>query len=168
MNTSVFFSQSDLFDSRPLTEYSQHEEEYIINLALEILTRKHAPGEALTSPGHVKQYLQLHVRDMTNEVFGCLFLSSQHHIIAVEDIFYGTIDGAAVYPRVIVEKCIHHNAAAVIAYHNHPSSIAEPSSADKRITSRIQDALKLIDVRLLDHLVVTATDTSSFAEMGLL
>ena len=89
-------------------------------------------------------------------------------MIAVEDLFFGTIDGASVYPRVIVQKALEHNAVAIVAYHNHPSGVAEPSKADLQITQRIQEALALVDVRLLDHLVVCVGECTSFAERSLL
>jgi DNA repair protein RadC len=143
-------------------------EQGIIDRAFAILHARHKRGEALTSPDLTKQFLQLKLADMHNEVFGCIFLDTRHQVIAVEDMFFGTIDGASVHPRVIVEKALGHHAAAVIAYHNHPSGVAEPSRADERITARIKDALALVDVRLLDHLVVTTEQCASFADRGLL
>ncbi len=98
------------------------------------------------------------------EVFAIVFLDNRHRVIAYEELFYGTIDGASVHPREIVRKALEHNAAAVILAHNHPSGIAEPSTADERLTSRVREALGLIDVRVLDHIIVGGDTTYSFAE----
>lgn len=103
-----------------------------------------------------------------HEVFFAAFLTSQHQVIAMEEIFRGTIDGAAVYPREVVKAVLNHNAAAVIFSHNHPSGICEPSQADKRITERLVEALRLIDVRVLDHIIIAGSKHYSFAEKGLL
>jgi DNA repair protein RadC len=125
-------------------------------------------GEGLTSPELTRRYLLSCLRDQQQEQFACLFLDSQHRVIAFDTLFYGTIDAACVYPREVVKRCLHHNAAAVILAHNHPSGIAEPSQADQRITRRLVDALSLVDVRVLDHFVVGDGELVSFAERGLL
>ncbi len=101
-----------------------------------------------------------------SEVFACLFLTNRHRVLALEELFRGTIDGAAVYPREVVRRCIAHNAAAVILAHNHPSGDPTPSDADRAITHRLRDALALVDVRVLDHLVVSDNDWVSLAERG--
>jgi DNA repair protein RadC len=106
--------------------------------------------------------------NLEREVFYVLFLNSQHQLIEQEALFFGTIDGAAVYPREIARQVIKYNAAAVILAHNHPSGTAEPSTADRRITERVVSALALIDVSVLDHFVVGGTNIVSFAEQGLL
>jgi DNA repair protein RadC len=124
--------------------------------------------ELLTSPENTKDFLRLKLAGEHNEVFGCIFLDNRHRVIAVDNLFFGTIDGASVYPRVIAQKALMHNAAAIVAYHNHPSGVAEPSQADLRITQRIKEAVALVDVRLLDHLVVCVGECTSFAERGLL
>ncbi len=136
--------------------------------ALTILKRHHRKGSIISSPDTTRQYLQLKLATEYNEVFGCMFLDNRHRIIAVENMFFGTIDGASVHPRVVVQKALLLNAAAIILYHNHPSGVAEPSKADESITKRLQDALKLIDVRILDHIVVSTDETISMAERGLL
>ncbi len=146
----------------------QVREQGIIDEAFEILATRHRRGEALTTPECTKRFLQLKLAEQHNEVFGCIFLDNRHRVITVEDIFFGTIDGASVHPRVIVEKALGHHAAAVIAYHNHPSGVAEPSQSDIRITGRIKEAVALVDVRLLDHIVVSIEATTSLAERGLL
>ena len=143
------------------------EEQGILERAFAILARRHQPGELLTTPEHTKDFLRIKLAGERNEVFGCIFLDNRHRILAVEDLFFGTIDGASVHPRVIAQKALLHNAAAILAYHNHPSGVAEPSQADLRITQRIRDCLALVDVRLLDHLVVGVGETTSLAERGL-
>ncbi|TQV82549.1 JAB domain-containing protein [Exilibacterium tricleocarpae] len=124
--------------------------------------------DALESPAAVRQYLRAHLRHQQQEVFAVLFLDSQNRPLAYEELFTGTIDGASIYPREVVKRALHRNAAALILAHNHPSGIAEPSQADIRITERLRQALGLIDVRVLDHMVVGDTEVVSFAERGLL
>ena len=121
---------------------------------------------SLSSPRAVREYLSMKLASLEHEVFHCLFLDSQNRLIASEDLFQGTIDGAAVYPREVVKKVLHHNSSSVIIAHNHPSGVAEPSQADHRITERLQKALALIDVRILDHLVIGEGTSVSFAEQG--
>lgn len=123
-------------------------------------------GESLTSSQSTKDYLVTQLRHESREVFAVLYLDNQHRMIQFERLFHGTINAAAVYPRVVVEYAIKHNAAAVILAHNHPSGIAEPSVADKQITQRLIDALHLIDVRVLDHIIVAGSVPYSFAEQG--
>jgi len=147
---------------------SEVERASIINLALSVLALRHRRGRALTSPRHTHDYLRLKLGDRKQEVFGTLFLDSQHRMLQYAELFQGTVDGAAVYPRVVVQQALELNAAAVVFFHNHPSGVAEPSSADKHITRRLQEALALVDVRVLDHVVVSAGDATSFAERGLL
>lgn len=122
----------------------------------------------LTSPDLVRKYLQSILQVEEREVFGVLYLDNQHAVIQYEVLFYGTIDGASVYPREVVKSSLGVNAAAVIFYHNHPSGTPEPSQADKRITERLRDALAMVDIRVLDHVVVGAGESVSFAERGLL
>jgi len=112
--------------------------------------------------------LESALRDNPNEVFACLFLDTRHRVIAYEELFHGTIDGATVYPRVVAEKALKHNAAALIVAHNHPSGISEPSLADQAITRRLKDALALLDIRLLDHFVIGEGKPVSMAAKGLL
>jgi DNA repair protein RadC len=99
-------------------------------------------------------------------VFGCLFVDSQHRLIQNEELFRGSIDTTAVFPRVVAQRALQLNAAAVILYHNHPSGVPEPSAADRHLTTQLTQTLKLIDVRVLDHLVVAGTTAVSFAERG--
>jgi len=130
----------------------------------EILQR----GNALTSPDITRAYLSAQLRGYSYEVFACLFLDNQHRVIQFEELFRGTIDGASVYPREIAKRALHHNAAAVIFAHNHPSGIAEPSQADQHITDKLKQALALFDIRVLDHFIIGDGRPYSFAEHGLL
>lgn len=125
-------------------------------------------GDALTNPDAVRRYLTAHLRGHDQEVFGCLFLDNRHRIITFEELFFGTIDGASVHPREVVKRALAHNAAALILAHNHPSGIAEPSRADESITRRLTEALALVDVRVLDHIVVGDGPAVSLAERGMM
>lgn len=139
----------------------------IVRKALLILeARLKKPESYFTSPDAASKYLVLKLAERESEVFGVMFLDNRHGLIAVEELFQGTIDGASVWTREIVKAVLKHNAAAVILFHNHPSGYPLPSDADMRITRRIRDALALIDVRTLDHLIVGGADTYSFAESG--
>jgi DNA repair protein RadC len=124
--------------------------------------------DVLTTPEQTCNYLQLRLDNKPREIFACLFLDNRHQVIAYEELFSGTIDGASIHPREVLRRVIHHNAAAVIFAHNHPSGIAEPSQADKSITLRLKQALQLIDVRTLDHIVVGVNQATSMAQRGLL
>ncbi|MGA8862578.1 MAG: DNA repair protein RadC [Gallionella sp.] len=125
-------------------------------------------GDALNSPRAVRDYLQLLLGGRHQEVFMVLFLDTQHRVIASEELFHGTLSQTSVYPREVVKRALAHNAAAVILAHNHPSGVAEPSQSDKLLTDALKQALSLVDVRVLDHFVVAAGQTLSFAETGLL
>lgn len=124
--------------------------------------------DILTSSAATRDYLRARFKSCEREVFSCLFLNNQHHVMELEELFRGTIDGAAVYPREVVKRALYHNAAAVIFAHNHPSGIAEPSQADIAITRKLKTAMQTIEVRVLDHLVIGADEVISFAERGLL
>ena len=121
---------------------------------------------ALTSPARTRRYIEARLRGLRNEVFGVIHLDNRHQPIIAEHIFQGTIDGATVHPRVVVRRAMMHNAAALIAFHQHPSGVAEPSAADRAITRRLAEALALVDVRLIDHFVVGDGEVVSFAERG--
>ncbi|MCP4984600.1 MAG: JAB domain-containing protein [Colwellia sp.] len=121
-------------------------------------------GSALTSSQATCDYLLSELRFESREIFAVLFLDNQHQMLTFERLFFGTIDAAAVYPRVVVEQALKHHAAAVILTHNHPSGIAEASIADKQITKKLLQALQLIDVRVLDHIIVAGNQCYSFAE----
>jgi DNA repair protein RadC len=125
-------------------------------------------SSALTAPDCTRKFLLAQLRDRPYEVFCGLFLDNRHRLLAFEEVFRGTIDGASVHPREIVRLTLLHGAASVIVAHNHPSGVAEPSQADEGVTRRLTQALALIDVRLLDHLIVGDGRCFSFSEHGLL
>ena len=125
-------------------------------------------GQPLGDPETVRQYLAARLRDLPYEVFCCLYLDNRHRVLAFEQLFRGTINGAAVYPREVVKQALSRNAAAVILVHNHPSGVAEPSRADEMLTRRVKEALDLVDIRVLDHLVIGDGEMTSFCERGLL
>ena len=139
----------------------------IVATALDILAVRLPHTNALTNPKEVKKYLVTQFGDLEHEVFACLFLDTRHRVIRYEEMFRGTIDGCSVHPREVVKAALTANAAAVILAHNHPSGVAEPSRADAQLTKRLTDALALVDVRILDHLIVGGAETVSFAERGL-
>lgn len=138
----------------------------IMEMARRYLSSELQQRPVLGSPKATRDFLQLTLAGKHCEVFCGLFLDAQNRMLAFDELFQGTIDGAAVYPREVVRKVLHYNAASVIFAHNHPSGVAEPSQADHRITERLQKALALIDVRVLDHLVVGSGRSVSFAENG--
>jgi DNA repair protein RadC len=125
-------------------------------------------GPALLNPQATRDYLHMRLRDLPHEVFCALFLDNRHRVIAFEELFRGTLDGANVHPREVVKRALALNAAAIIFAHNHPSGVAEPSVADEHITKRLKDALQLVEIRVLDHLIVGDGRCESFAERGLL
>ncbi len=125
-------------------------------------------GPALSSPTAVRDLLRIHFSNQQYESFVTMFLDAQHRLISTEESFRGTLTQTAVYPREIVRAALRHNAAAVIFSHNHPSGVAEASRADEALTSALKQALALVDVKVLDHMIVAGADISSFAEKGLL
>jgi len=126
----------------------------IIEAALDEMKRRYRRGQTISSPEHTKAFLQLRLGQLEHEVFAVLWVDNRHRVIAFEELFRGTIDGASVHPREVVKSAMRHNAAVAIFAHNNPSGIAEPSQADQRITQRLKDALALVDVRTLDHVIV--------------
>jgi DNA repair protein RadC len=142
--------------------------EDLVRVAADILLDDMAGKAVMSNPANAARFVQLALAQEKNEHFAALFLSTQHHLLRFETLFTGTVDGASVYPRVVVQKALEHNAGAVIFAHNHPSGECEPSLADRQITRRLTDALALIDVRVLDHFVVSRNSYVSFAERGLL
>jgi DNA repair protein RadC len=139
----------------------------IIRQALDLLDeRMRKDGSMLTDPTQAASYVSLQLGACAREVFGALFMDTRHRVIAWEELFYGTIDGAEVHPREVAKRALHHNAAAVILAHNHPSGNMEPSAADRAVTARIKQALALIDVRVLDHFVVAGGSSVSLAARG--
>ncbi|MBY5926517.1 MULTISPECIES: RadC family protein [unclassified Halomonas] len=123
-------------------------------------------GQPLDSPSRVRAFLAAQLRHLDHEVFAALFLDSQHRVIRFEVLFHGTLDSASVYPREVAKRALALGAGALILCHNHPSGVAEPSEADRRITERLREALGLFDIRVLDHFVVGDAEVVSFAERG--
>ena len=156
------------FEELTADTLSGEEQDEVVNLALDVLKRRNAGGNALASPDAVRKMLQLKVGERHNEVFGCLWLDNRHRLIGDEELFFGTIDGASVHPRVVIQRAMAKNAAAVVFYHNHPSGVAEPSRADRAITQRLTDVLQVIDVRVLDHWIISHSEVVSLAEQGLM
>ncbi len=143
-----------------------------LQAALELARRYYAEamraGPTLDSPAATHRYLISRLRDQPYELFCCLHLDNRHRLIAFDELFRGTIDGASVHPREVVRQALSRNAAAVILAHNHPSGVAEPSKADELITRRLREALALVDIRVIDHCIVADNGCLSFAERGLL
>ncbi len=141
-----------------------------LQAALELVRRHYLErlrqGPSLTSPRAAREFLVARLRDKDHEVFCCLYLDSRHRLIRFEELFRGTIDGASVHPREVVKQALARNATSVILAHNHPSGVAEPSQADEVITTRLRDALALVDIRVLDHLIVGDGTCTSLAERG--
>ena len=141
----------------------------IIKRALKILeSRMTYESDIFTSPGDTKNYLRLKLGSQEREIFAVLYLNNRNQLISYEELFLGTIDGASIHVREIVKLGLALNAAAIICAHNHPSGVCEPSHADEVITHRIKEACSLMDIKLLDHLIVSATDAVSLAERGVI
>jgi DNA repair protein RadC len=143
-----------------------------LQAAVELARRHYAEamraGPPLDSPQATRDFLIRRLRDTPHELFCCLHLDNRHRLIAFDELFRGTIDGASVHPREVVKQALARNAAAVILAHNHPSGVAEPSQADELVTRRLREALQLVDIRVLDHMIVADNGCLSFAERGLL
>ena len=139
-----------------------------LELGRRYLAAPGGPRPALAAPLDAARYLSARLLDLPHEVFCCLFLDTRHRLIRYEELFRGTIDGATVYPREVVKRALQCNASAVILGHNHPSGVAEPSEADRNITVKLAKALALVEIRLLDHLVVSRGGHVSLAERGLI
>lgn len=139
-----------------------------LELARRSLAEQLMDQPSLTSPRDSGQYLSAQLRHLPYEVFACLYLDNRHRVLAFEELFRGTVDGANVHPREVVRACLQHNACAVIFAHNHPSGVAEPSAADRAITRDLRQALQLVGVRVLDHLVIGSGEPVSMAARGLL
>ncbi len=139
----------------------------VLEMARRALCEEMESGDALNSPGAVRDYLQLLLRGRQQEVFMAIFLDAQHRVTAAEELFSGTLTQTSVYPREVVKRALHHNAAAVIFAHNHPSGVAEPSQSDQALTDALKQSLSLVDVRVLDHFIVAGGGCLSFAERGL-
>jgi DNA repair protein RadC len=156
------------FEGLRTSMLTKAEKSTVVELALAVLRERHRSGRSLGNSEQTKAYLQLRLATRKHEVFGALYLDNRHRIIRVVEMFNGTINGASVHPRTVVQQALEVNAAAIVLFHNHPSGVAEPSHADEAITTRLRDALALVDVRVLDHFVIAAGESVSFAERGLI
>jgi DNA repair protein RadC len=146
--------------------YREARAEDVIARAQGLIAQRYRAGSpVLSSPSRTREYLTLNLGALDYEVFGCIYLTKRHQLICAEHLFRGTLDGASVHPREVVKAALAHGAAGCIAFHNHPSGIATPSQADEFITTRLKEALGLLDVRLIDHLIV-GEKVYSFAEAG--
>ena len=140
----------------------------VFELARRALSQRLKEREAFHTPGAVKQYLQLQLAHKNHEVFAVLFLDSQNRMLALEELFRGTLSQTSVYPREVVLRALHHQAAAVVLSHNHPSGSVQPSRADEHLTQTLKASLALVDVRVLDHIIVGQGQALSMAELGLM
>jgi DNA repair protein RadC len=140
----------------------------VLELARRAMAQQLKEREVFSSPGAVKHYLQLHLAAKPHEVFAVLFLDAQNRLIVMEELFRGTLTQTSVYPREVVQRALHHEAASVVLAHNHPSGTVQPSRADEALTQTLKAALALVDVRVLDHVIVAQGDALSMAEKGLL
>jgi DNA repair protein RadC len=153
----------------PPYQVDSQADDVIIQKALEILASRMRKAEFfLANPNAVRDFLRIKMAGLGHEVFSVVFLDSQNGVIATEEMFRGTLTQTAVYPREVLKRVMHHNAAAVVLAHNHPSGLAEPSNADKRLTETLAKALSMVDVSVLDHFIVAGTDCISFTERGLI
>jgi len=140
----------------------------VLELARRVLAQQLRERTAFASPDAVKHYLQLHLAARPHEVFAVLFLDAQNRLLAMEELFRGSLTQTSVYPREVVLRALHHQAAAVVLAHNHPSGAVQPSRADEALTHTLKSALALVDVRVLDHVIVAPGQALSMAEKGLL
>ncbi len=160
-------SQIDFCSNKGLGNAKFAQLQAVLEMAKRHFFEQLSRGDALCSPAQTRQFLSAQLASYPHEVFACLFLDNRNRVIAFEKMFYGTIDGASVYPREVVSLALKKNAATIIFAHNHPSGVAEPSHADEQITKRLKAALELVDIRVLDHFVI-GDEVVSFAERGLL
>ena len=159
MSTKVLNQETDVY----LTD------EEVISMAVAIINHRFGLKRAsLNSPSMVRDYLKLTLTGKEHEVFVCVFIDAQNRVIAVEELFRGTLTQTSVYPREVVKAALQHNCAAVILAHNHPSGVAEPSHADQCLTTSLKQALAVVDVKVLDHFIIAGDSAMSFAEKGLL
>ncbi|HCI1651734.1 TPA: DNA repair protein RadC [Pseudomonas aeruginosa] len=168
MTHTVSSSNSPLMVRSPRGRYKPATDEQVIEASRHVIGRLFKRGTKFTSPKTVQTYLRTKLAPLEHEVFAVLFLDAQLRLIEYAELFRGTINQSTVYPREVVKETLRHNAASVILAHNHPSGSVEPSTADKIITARLKEALDLVDVRVLDHIIVAGKKTLSFATKGLL
>jgi DNA repair protein RadC len=164
-NFAIDHNKREIFS---MSHFSENEAS-IVSQAIAILESKYKRDELhANSPDAVKIYCRLRIGNLEHEEFHVLFLDYRYRLISAERLFMGSIAGVNVYPREIAKRVLNHNASAVIILHNHPSGSCAPSEADKEITSRLQEALGLLDIRVLDHIIVSQIDSFSFAQEGIL
>ena len=142
--------------------------EQVLAAARQLLAHRVRRGASLTSPQKVREYLTMRLGHLDHEIFGLILVDRRHRVIEYVELFRGTIDAANVYPREVVKLALDKGATSCLLFHNHPSGIRDQSHADELMTVRLRDALALIDVRILDHLIVAGSDVLSFAESGLI
>ncbi|MDE2840722.1 MAG: Mov34/MPN/PAD-1 family protein [Chloroflexota bacterium] len=164
--TQAACTDSNRFESLTPASLSNSEKSSVVALALAVLKQRWRPGRSYRTPADIEGLLRLKLAGRRNEVFGVLYLDSRNRLIELIELFQGTVDGAAVYPRVVAQRALEKNSAAVVLFHNHPSGVAEFSESDRLITTKLSQALALIDVRIVDHLVVTDGDVASMARNG--
>lgn len=155
-------------DADSTTGFREASFEQILAAARAALAARVRRGAVLTAPHIVREYLMVRLGDRAYESFTLLYLDSRYRLIAVSELFRGTVDGASIHPREVVKEALRHNAAAVLMAHCHPSGVAEPSQPDEIITRRLCDALALVDIRVLDHFIVAGGEVMSFADRGML
>jgi len=166
LNALMHTNQADFCKGHGLGDAKYVQLQAVLEMSRRYLHESISNKSTLNNPEETKRFLQSRLAGQQREVFACLFLDNKHQVISFDILFYGTIDGASVYPREVVKSTLKHNAAAVIFAHNHPSGDPEPSQADINITRQLTEALKLIDVRVLDHIIIGLASTSSLAELG--
>ena len=170
--TDSGISPTHLADNRFAVMTSDHlteaEQDSVLAFATDILRRRYQRGHELGRPEDVGRFLMLELARYRNETFAVIFLDQRLRLICYEELFHGTLDTTAVHPRVVVQRTLEVNAGAVILAHNHPSGVAEPSISDRALTKQLQEALALIDVRVIDHVIVAGGTWYSFATQGLL
>jgi len=140
----------------------------ILEMSRRALEEEMRSGDALNSPRAVREFLKLLLRGRQQEVFMVIFLDAQYRVLATEEMFHGTLTQTSVYPREVVKRALFHNAAATILAHNHPSGVVDPSQSDRLLTDALKQALALVDVKVLDHIIVAGDDCLSFAESGMI
>lgn len=161
-------SATEIADVHGMGESKYAQLQAIFEMVQRALGEELRSRDVLSSPSQVKDYLRLQLSNLPHEVFAALFLDAQNRLIATEELFTGTLTQTSVYPREVVKRALHHNAASIILAHNHPSGVAEPSQADEMLTRALKEALALVEVRVLDHFVVAGNVALSFVERGLL
>lgn len=166
LNTLMHATESEFCQGHGLGQAKYVQLQAVLEMSRRYLQETIRHQSFLNNPEDTKRYLQSKLAHQEREVFACLYLDNKHHVIAFEELFQGTIDSASIHPREVVKSTLQHNAAAVIFAHNHPSGNPEPSGSDINITLQLKNALKLIDVRVLDHLVIGKGSVASLAEMG--